>query len=291
MKTSAAAESIAIQTADGMTLRGSLHRTSGDHALIINSAMGVKRRYYDAFAAYAAERGVSVVTYDYRGIGESRPRSVRGFPATMTDWGTLDIPAVIAWTKRELRPRTISMMGHSAGGQLIGLAPNAAAIDRIVLVASQSGSYRLWPPFKREALGTFWFVMPLVSRIVGYFPSPLFGLGSENLPHGVASEWSRWGRSRDYLFDFHDASGYEALRVPLLAWSFADDQYAPRVAVESLLTHYTAATIDHRHVEPRGIKHFGFFRRALGGALWDETVDWLATPRNGGGVRPKPKPG
>lgn len=258
-----------------MTLRGSLHRARGDHALIINSAMGVKRRYYDAFARYAAERGISVVTYDYRGIGDSRPPSLRGFPATMTAWGTRDIPAVIAWTRRELQPRTISMIGHSAGGQLVGLAPNAGEIERLVLVASQSGSYRLWSPGRREALGALWYLMPLVSRVVGYFPSPLFGLGSENLPHGVAEEWSRWGRSRDYLFDFHDAAGYEALRVPLLAWSFEDDQYAPRVAVESLLAHYTAATIEHRHIGPRGIKHFGFFRKAVGGDLWDETLTFL----------------
>lgn len=270
-----AAETIGITAADGFELRGSLHRADGDHALIINSAMGVKRRYYDAFASHVAARGISVITYDYRGIGESRPRAMRGFQASMTEWAQLDIAATIAWTQRELRPRTISMIGHSAGGQLIGLAPNAGAVDRVVLVASQSGSYRLWPRGRREALGAFWFLMPLISRVVGYFPSPLFGLGSEHLPHGVAAEWSRWGRSRDYLFDFHDASGYEALRVPLLAWSFEDDLYAPRVAVESLLAHYTGATIDHRHVEPRGIKHFGFFRRAVGGALWDETLEWL----------------
>ena len=76
-----------IRTADGVSPHATLHDARSDRALLIASAMGVKRRYYDAFAQYLAARGISVVTFDYRGIGESRPASLRGFDATMLDWG------------------------------------------------------------------------------------------------------------------------------------------------------------------------------------------------------------
>jgi predicted alpha/beta hydrolase len=41
--------------------------------VIVNSAMGVSRRYYGAFARHLAGQGMQVVTYDYRGIGGSAP--------------------------------------------------------------------------------------------------------------------------------------------------------------------------------------------------------------------------
>jgi predicted alpha/beta hydrolase len=268
------AKQVEISAADGYVLHGSLYE-GVDDVLLVASAMGVKRRYYDAFAQYVSERGRSVLTFDYRGIGDSRPKSLRGFMGTMRDWGTLDIAAAIDWISRELRPRSFAYLGHSCGGQLLGFAPNADRVDRAVFTCAQSGYWRHWPGVHAYALGSLWVAMPVISNVVGLFPSKILGLGSEDLPRTVASEWAKWGRHRDYLFGYNDSAPYARLSPRILAWSFADDRYAPKPAVEALLSYYKGAAITHRHVESRDIGHFGFFRRGKGEAMWDETVEWL----------------
>lgn len=47
---------------------------SNGKLLLINSATGVKQQIYFSFAKYLAEKGFTVITYDYRGIGESKPK-------------------------------------------------------------------------------------------------------------------------------------------------------------------------------------------------------------------------
>src|SRR6185503_9811410 len=64
-------------------------------AVLINSATAVPRKIYRGFALYLAEQGQTVLTYDYRGVGGSRPRSLRGFPVRMRDWAALDVAAAI----------------------------------------------------------------------------------------------------------------------------------------------------------------------------------------------------
>jgi predicted alpha/beta hydrolase len=64
--------------------------------VIINAATSVRCRYYSRFADYLFAQGCDVLTYDYRGIGESRPASLRGFQASWSDWGRLDFEAMLA---------------------------------------------------------------------------------------------------------------------------------------------------------------------------------------------------
>ena len=63
--------------------------------MIINAATSVRCRYYSRFADYLFAQGFDVLTYDYRGIGESRPASLRGFKASWSDWGRLDFEAML----------------------------------------------------------------------------------------------------------------------------------------------------------------------------------------------------
>ncbi|HEV7768903.1 MAG TPA: alpha/beta fold hydrolase [Thermoanaerobaculia bacterium] len=267
---------VTLQTSDGLTLRGTHYDASSDSVLLIASALGVKRRYYDAFAQRIAESGRSVVTFDYRGIGDSRPKSLRSFDGTMEEWGRLDITAAIEWVSSELRPKTLAYVGHSCGGQLLGLAPNAPRVDQIIFTSAQSGYWRHWPGSSKYRLGALWVTMPLVASVIGYFPSKVLGLGSEDLPRRVAVEWARWGRHPEYIFGYHDPAPYARITAPLLGWSFVDDTYAPKAAVDALLAHYSSADITRRHTDAPGIGHFGFFRRGKGERLWDEAVTWLA---------------
>ncbi|HVR41549.1 MAG TPA: alpha/beta fold hydrolase, partial [Thermoanaerobaculia bacterium] len=259
-------ENIDIHTADGLTLRGTLYRADRGPALLIASALGVKRRYYDAFARAAAERGMNVVTFDYRGIGDSAPPRIRDSRASMVEWGRFDVDAMIAWIAANVA-EDVAYLGHSAGAQLTGLAPNAHRIRSAFFLTAGSGYWRHWSGIRGLGLGALWIAMPLISRTLGYFPSKVLGLGSEDLPAGVAAQWATWGKHRDYLFSTitdEERARYHAFTAPILAWSMEGDHYAPRRAVDALLRFYPNAPITREHIEDRTIGHFGFFRRNIG---------------------------
>lgn len=278
-------EEAVITASDGYRLAATLFRPDAAApraTLIINSAMAVPRGYYAEFAAAAAESGYAAVTYDYRGIGGSRPARLRGFAARAADWMALDFEAVLAWARREIAaPRTF-VVGHSFGGNAFGLAPSAPTIDGAVFVAAQSGYWKHWPAPRRYLLGALWHgVTPLLPRLFGYMPG-WAGLGHD-VPAEVMRQWSAWCRSPGYATAdaSADAGGYRRLRAPLRMLSIADDHlYAPAAAVQALIELYPAAPCEHVRVAPRRlglqrVGHFGFFR-ARNRALWPFAFDWLA---------------
>jgi predicted alpha/beta hydrolase len=288
------AEGIATPTTiaalDGYELAADVWSPSGSLrpalTVVINSAMGVARRYYRPFASHLAARGMAVVTYDYRGIGDSAPPRLRGFPARARDWGQLDFGGVLAWIRGAQPSSETAVVGHSIGGQLLALASDARQIRRAVLVAAQAGSWRHWPGWSRAGMAALWYgVIPALSSVAGRLPMSWFGLG-EDVPAGVAREWAAWGRAPDSLFDPRhglDLSGHDRLAIPLRMYSFADDGYAPRPSVEALLRHYPAARIEHLRWVPaehdgRAVGHFGFFRPGVVPELWKEVADWLTAP-------------
>lgn len=251
---------------------------------VLAPAMGVPRRVYRGFATYLAERGFPTLTFDYCGIAESRP-ALRQRPATtIEDWARLDLPAAIEAAATEVPGAPRVHLAHSVGGQILGLAP-AEATDRYraaVLVASQIGDWRVWPARSRPRIWLFWHLLiPALTALLGHFPSRWFGMG-QTLPRGVARQWARWGRRRDYLFAFDPPAAprrHGALRLPLFAVSLEDDLYAPPRAVEGLLARYSGCAIERRVIRrdapaPRP-GHFTFFRRELGEPYWAEIVEFL----------------
>lgn len=272
-----------IPALDGFELAATLYQPGvGDDGpvVLINSATAVRRGYYDGYARYLAAEGLTVLTYDYRGIGGSRPRSLARFRARMRQWGEQDLAGVLDWIADHLRPKRLLMVGHSVGGQIVGLAANNQRIHALMLVAAQSGWWGHWPVPSRYRIGLTWLSIPLVTRIYGYLPGR-FGT-KEDLPGGVAREWARWGRRRNYLIESEETrAGFARVRRPLLAYSFTDDDYyAPRPAVEGLLDFYSEADVYHRHLAPKdvgaeAIGHFGFFREKLKDTLWRDSAAWL----------------
>ena len=110
-----------------------LPRGTKRHAVLINSATAVPRKIYRGFAAYLARRGCAVLTYDYRGIGDSRqqamvgynqPKSLVGFKASMSDWAALDVTAAVRWMRERYNTLPLTYVGHSFGGQALGLLAN-----------------------------------------------------------------------------------------------------------------------------------------------------------------------
>ena len=247
--------------------------------LLVSSATAVPRQFYRRFAWYARKQSYTVLTYDYRGVGGSRPASLRGFEARMRDWGLLDMAGVIGWIESELKPRRLYAVGHSVGGQLIGLAENADRVDKLVTLSAQSGYWKAQGGFEKQRVRFLVTVLiPSLSRAVGYLPWSKLGAG-EDLPKGVALEWARWCRLPNYLLD--DSSlpleRYQRFTTPVLAYSVADDDWGTARAVDDMMRAYP--NLERRHIEPKRynldkVGHMGFFKPQAQ-VLWDEALGWL----------------
>jgi predicted alpha/beta hydrolase len=266
-----------VETRDGVRLAATVTGT-GDDIVLVNAAMAVPRAYYQAFAHGLARSGVTVLTYDYRGIGGSRPADLRGYPATASDWALLDIPAALDHA-RGLRSGRVFVVGHSFGGQVAGLADNAHLISAMVTLSSQSGYWRLLGRGARLSAAFHAHVtLPGLAGALGYFPWSRFST-AQDLPKGAALQWSRWARHPRYLLGDRSLplERFAAFRAPVLAYSVDDDPWGTSRAVDALMAVYPNLT--RRHLRPTehglaGLGHFGYFRRAAA-ALWHDDLAWL----------------
>jgi len=174
MRTTAAEPQVStIRARDGYPLSGTLYRSDGDprRVVVINAAIAVPQRFYRHFAAGLSEAGYTALTWDYRGVGASRPKKLRGFKATARDWVFSDMAGVVDWLVAELSPERIFFVGHSLGGQVAGLLDNASSIDGMVTMSAQSGHWRLQGGEQKiVVLFHTWVSLPLLSRLFGYMP-------------------------------------------------------------------------------------------------------------------------
>jgi predicted alpha/beta hydrolase len=283
---------LVIPARDGYPLAATAFGEGGTDWLIVNSATAVPRGYYARFARFLAAEGWSVVTYDYRGIGGSRPQRLRGFRARMRDWAQQDAAGVLDWI--DGRATRIAAVGHSFGGQALGLLPRPERLAAAIVVGAQSGYWRLWDGWRQMQVAALWHLLiPGLSAACGFFPARLLGMG-ENSPAGVAREWADWGRRPGYVTEADGgalAGGYARLCCPLRSYSFSDDTFAPPRAVEALLGLYSSARVERRALTPgdlgvRTFGHWAFFKERFREPLWTEAAAWLRKA-----ARSRPSPG
>lgn len=253
------------------------------HTVIVSPATGVKQDFYRHFAEFLSDEGFQVYTFDYSGIGQSRPEIAMGdLRADLMHWGEIDLAAVIKYTLERHPGNVLTLLGHSIGGQLIGAVPESRYADNIVLIASQTPYWKHYRGFMRIKVWLLWYMLiPLFTKIWGYFPAGKLGL-FEDLPGPAARQWARWGTTRHYMFNEYPSKlkTFSSLRQRALAYSFSDDPYAPRDAVEDLLGYYRNLNLRHRHFKPADtglstIGHFAFFRKGSADIFWKDLVRWM----------------
>jgi predicted alpha/beta hydrolase len=290
LTTDAVAEPFKQPAADGFIVGGFTWRHAARDAsrpvVIINAATSVRCRHYSRFADYLFANGFDVITYDYRGIGESRPESLKGLEASWTDWGALDFEAMLNRAQQEFPDQPVDVVGHSFGGCAAGLGASGQLIRRLVTVGAQFAYWRDYAPAHRWRMFGKWHVlMPLVTMICGYFPGKRLGW-LEDTPAGVVRDWStptaRYEK-RPSGRVIHATAGrlpFAAVSARILAISISDDPYGTIPAIERLLGYFTGSANTHLRITPEDIGetevgHFAFFRSAYQATLWPIALSWL----------------
>jgi predicted alpha/beta hydrolase len=286
-------DDISLPATDGYLLGASLFLPRGAkrHAVLINSATAVPRKVYRGFAGYLARRGCAVLTYDYRGIGDSRQKSLvgynqvkslAGFKASMADWAALDVTSAVAWMRERYKTLPLAYVGHSFGGQALGLLGNNTEVARALLIAAQAGYWKLMAtPERYRVYAMMNFLGLPLTRVLGYAPG-WSGVGMD-LPRGVFEQWTKWVMSPRYLFD--DASltalpNFANYKGAMRALCMSDDPWATRPAVELLCSGFTSIKPEILSIAPADadttkIGHLGFFRPEHRDTLWRGTAEWL----------------
>jgi predicted alpha/beta hydrolase len=259
--------------------------------VLINSATAVPRKLYHGFAGYLARRGCAVLTYDYRGTGDSRqkavtgynqPRSLVGFKASMADWAAKDIASTVQWMRERYGNMPLIYVGHSFGGQALGLLPNNKEISRALFIAAQAGYWKLMAsPERYRIYAMLNFAGVPLTKMFGYMPG-WAGLGMD-LPKDAFLQWAGWVMNERYLFGdstLHTRENFHNYKNPLRALCFTDDPWATRTSVELLCSGFTATKPDIVSITPadaggKKIGHFGFFRSEHRDTLWRGAAEWL----------------
>ncbi|MSP56515.1 MAG: alpha/beta fold hydrolase [Myxococcales bacterium] len=274
-------ETISLQTADGFRLAADVAVPAGEpHTVVIVApAMAVPRRFYRKWIQHLAGRGFGAIVIDYRGMGDSAPRALRGFKATLVDWARLDLQAALDELSRRWPGVRKVWFGHSIGGQLLGLMAGERPVEKALIVASQSGHWRNWTGMRRIGIWALWHTMPLITLLAGRLPMKAVGQGLD-VPSGVARQWAEWGRHPNYIgktsATLPDAA-FHLTEIEIRSVAIMDDAFAPLASIGPLLLLYARAKTEVHRLIPEAegmarIGHFGAFRRPL---LWREWVKFL----------------
>lgn len=278
-------KTFSLQKPNGKTITATAFEPSSPKGktLLISAATGIKQKFYYHFAEYCAEAGYHVYTYDYSGIGLSKNGDLRGSEISYTTWGAEDFPAMVRFIRHQHGAQPMVLVGHSFGGNCLGVTGAADEFEAIVTIASQQGYWRnfgFW--YRWVVLFVFAVSMPLLSKLFGYFPSKTHGLG-EDLPKKVAEDWSKLILNKEGIETL--ASSPETWRKNLhpnmLVISISDDMLSPKKAVDNLAEiSYSATSIKRLHLTPKDgnagpIGHLNFFRKQFRDTLWQIPLQWF----------------
>lgn len=251
--------------------------------LIINSATGVKQQVYFSFAKYMSQNGFTVITYDYSGIGESKPKKMKNFESSMRIWGTRDFKTLTEFIKKEYPQEEKFCLGHSVGALILGMNADSAIFRKFVFVATQDAYLgNLKFNIAVTALFGFGIALPITTTLLGYFPAHWFGLG-ETLPKGVAYDWRTLilhPKSTSRLYEKNEVDFSKNLTQKTLIIHAEDDPWVTQKGMDNLLKNvYPNLLKNFREIEiseseKKEIGHINFFR-SFNKKLWKIVLDDL----------------
>jgi predicted alpha/beta hydrolase len=281
-------ESVSFPTNDGYSIHGTLFGSTATRqapcAAVFNCGAGIAAKYYRRFARYLAANGIPTLTYDYRGIGQSRVGNLRGFKASVADWSQHDCSAAINCLSKRFPNAALLGVSHSIGALILGGATNAQMLSGLVMICPHTAYFGDYRRGYRLPMAILWHgVMPILTATVGYFPGSALRLG-EDIPHGVAMQWAKRlspsvrgngdRRTHELMSTFAD------LRLDALCITISDDAFATPRGAERLKSFFPRMTFNQRMLTPKEagqpkIGHYGYFRRSAEATLWPLLLAYL----------------
>jgi pimeloyl-ACP methyl ester carboxylesterase len=118
---------VSFPATDGVTLRGRLW-ARGKTAVVLSHMLGTDQSTWADFAGHLAARGYTVLTFDFRGVGESSGRFVIRHVSRDT------LGAVRFIRRRD--PAKVVLVGASMGGTSSLVVAGQTPVDGVVAIAS-----------------------------------------------------------------------------------------------------------------------------------------------------------
>ena len=269
-------ETLTIHCQDGYALSARFYAsqtTKHRFPVLVCPATGITTQFYHHFNSWLQQQGYDVLCFDFRGIGQSLHGALKDSTASIVQWGQLDIPTAIDALISKTQAEKIILLGHSAGGQLLGIVPNYHKVAQVIAVSGSTGHVKgLKGRTKLLAPVMFNLIFPLARYTLGYGPTNAIGMG-ENLPKDVAREWAQFCNQPGYVInavgktirpndDFH-----ANIHIPITAIWPTDDEIATHTNVQDLLRLYPNAQTQIVELNPQqhghaAIGHMLMFKRS-----------------------------
>lgn len=269
-------KNIIIDTEDNVSLSATLFLPKeAEHLVLISSATGIKRSFYFDFARFLCEKNTIVLTFDYRGIGDSK-KSSQLREIRMSDWAIKDVSSVLYWLDNEFE-LPIYLLGHSIGSQLLSLVKNNYLVKKALFVGTNHGYWRNLPTKSHPKTLLFSLALtPFLSLFhKDSLPLKKKGLGVD-LPTGVAREFSTWLLNKNYYFDLlgQELPDYRnTYNADTTILVFEDDElnsvdgtykFVEQARIKDFSIEIVPASIDKK------IGHFGMFKKQNKNDVWDK---------------------
>jgi predicted alpha/beta hydrolase len=240
--------------------------------------MGVDAAYYAPFCAWLAAQGVCVLSFDYRGMGASRPSgSLRAVHADLDSW-VLDQDAALLHLADRHPGLPLLVLGNSLGAQLAGGLPSRSRIRGLLALSMGSGYIgHLQPAFRWRAWLFLRVIGPLAVALFGYFPGKRMGVVGD-LPRGALLQWRRWCLSPEYLLSSEGRHAlYQGAGFPVISLYAADDEMLEEEGARLMFVahgnprHFEVLT----PAEGQRIGHLGVFKSRHQPTLWPRLLHHL----------------
>jgi len=278
-------EAFVVTCNDGVTLHGELYIPDQPIGVVqFNNGTATNKKVYRNFLQFLANAGYVCALWDYRDTGASAPVNLRNCDYQYSDYGMQDLPAIKTYLQNRFSGLPFYLIGHSTGGQQVGLMPDLTDINGAINIGVSSGYLGHMPwHYRWQAYAFFYAFVPGSIAINGYVAVKPVGF-MENLPSAVALQWRDWCSKKDYFFDnaFRGNSlpsnVYQNIHFPIKVYHANDETISTADNVASFWRHVKSnASLEIKQLSThecgvKAIGHFGYFSRALKETFWQRVL-------------------
>lgn len=238
--------------------------------VLIAPAMAVPSVFYRPLVAAFEAKGWDAQALANTGFERGEPIASRG-----NDWSYADemarIADAVAKARAESPDRPVILMGHSLGSQIsVGHQLHHPPADAFVAIGASVPYFRSYPKGGLHVL-LLGVTVPVVARIRGFVPKPMFGGPG---PRTLMREWARFVRSGKPPFPVP-----HAVAEPTLVINLQGDTYSVAKAnalfVEKFLDPArTTKWLYRKDAVPEGGNTHHVLWGKTPGPVVDQIVDW-----------------